>query len=277
MAIREGEAIVGGKYRITMLLGEGGTARVWLAEEPGFGGRLVAIKELRREALTPEEVEEWNRRFHIEIEMAKQLEQARVPHVIRGLTMEQLEDGSRLLVMEYAEGGSLADRIAKHSEGMPLEDAIRIALEVLQALDAFHRFPSMPVHRDIKPSNILFDDQDRPYLADFGFCQLSGMSSRTRGQGEPHPGTPLYMAPEQAASPEPLTEAADIFALGCMLFEMLTGKPCKRVKPSTKAGSLRREAPAWLDAVLAKVLHPDPWERFGTAGEFATALRERRA
>jgi len=114
MSLREGETILNGKYYIVKLLGEGGMARVWLAEEPDFAGLQVAIKEPRRETLTSTELEQQERRFQQEVEMAALLEQARVPHVIRARTLERLEDGIRLLVMEYAEGGSLADRIGEH-------------------------------------------------------------------------------------------------------------------------------------------------------------------
>jgi len=272
MSLHEGETILDGKYRILKLIGEGATARVWLAEEPEFAGRYVAIKELKRETLTATELEEQERRFRQEVEMAAQLEQAHVPHVIRALTLEHLNDGTRLLVMEYAEGGSLADRIAEHPQGMPIEEAVQIALDICQALQAFHELPSGPVHRDIKPSNILFDRQGKAYLADFGLCQLPGRSGRTQMQAGPHPATPLYAAPEQLRSPEPLTPAADIFALGCVLFEMLTGKPYKRVRPGTKPSALRSEVPAWLNQELAKALHEDRGERWQSAGEFTIAL-----
>lgn len=273
MSLREGETILNGKYHIVRLLGEGGCARVWLAEEPEFGGRKVAIKELRGETLAPAELAEQERRFRQEVEMAALLEQARVPHVIRAITLERLEDGTRLLVMEYAEGGSLADRIAEHPQGMPIEDAVQITLDICQALQAFHDLQVGPVHRDVKPSNILFDRDGKAYLSDFGLCQLPGRSVRTQMQAGPHPATPLYAAPEQLQSPEPLTPAADIFALGCVLFEMLTGKPYKRVKPGTESSALRPEARAWLDAVLAKALHEDRWERYQTAREMADDLR----
>jgi serine/threonine-protein kinase len=287
MSLQPGQIILNGKYRVIKLLGEGGMARVWLAEEPEFGGRQVAIKELRREALKPTELEDQESRFRQEVEIAAQLEQpvlwpgtgARVPHVIRAITLERAADDARLLVMEYAQGGSLAERIAQYPEGMPLDRAVQITLDLCQALQAFHSLPAMPVHRDIKPSNILFDGEGRAYLADFGLCQLPGRSGRTQLHGEPHPATPLYAAPEQLRSPEPLTPAADIFALGCVLlvpdrvFEMVTGKPYKRVRPGTAASSLRPEVPGWLDAMLAQALAEDPWDRWPGAAAMAEAVR----
>ncbi len=271
MPLAPGQTILN-KYRILELIGEGGFARVWLAEEPRFDHRKVAIKELLRDKLTPGEMEEQERRFVQEIEIARLLEEHHVPNVVRALTVEHLEDDTPLLVMEYMPGGSLADLIDQHPQGLPIEQAVKITLDLCQALKTFHNLPAMPVHRDIKPSNVLFDTQGRAYLADFGLAQLPGRSGRTQMQAEPHPGTPLYMAPEQARSPEPLTPAADLYALGCVLFEMLTGKPYKRVKPGTKPGQMRSEVPVWLDGVVVRALEEDPWTRWQSATEMAEAL-----
>ncbi|HOU24821.1 MAG TPA: protein kinase, partial [Anaerolineae bacterium] len=276
MALLAGETILEGKYRILKLLGEGGAARVWLAEEPEFGGRKVAIKELKLEQLTASEVELQERHFRQEIEMAALLEQARVPNVVRAVTLERMPDGARLLVMEYAAGGSLSDRLARAPQGMPVDEVLRVAEDLCQALQAFHGLAAMPVHRDIKPSNILFDTAGKAYLSDFGVCQLPGRSGRTLVSGEPHPGTPLYMAPEQLASPGPLGPQADIFALGCVLFEMLTGKAYRRVKPRTLVSALRPDVPGWLSLAVKQAVEEDPWVRFANAGALAAALRERK-
>jgi serine/threonine protein kinase len=297
MVLRAGEDILGGKYHIIKLLGEGGTARVWLANEPGFDNRLVAIKELR-EDLTQAHLEDMEECFRTEIEMAKLLDKEHAPHVVYGLTIERMEDGRRLLVMQYKDGETLKERIQKNPNGMPVEESIRITLEVLAALEAFHNITEQPVHRDIKPSNIIFDAQGRAYLSDFGFCLLPGRSSRTRGLANAHPGTPLYMAPEQVrpdyqrmtdtrarqegSAPElaalgVLTAAADMYAVGATLYEMLTGKTYKRVKPGTTIRDLRKDVPLWLDAVVAKALLISPWDRYQSAKDFATALREQKA
>ena len=100
------------------------------------------------------------------------------------------------------------------------------------------------------------------------------MSGRSQLRGGQHPGTPLYMAPEQARSPDPLTPAADLYALGCVLFEMLTGKRYKRVRPGILPSALRSEIPAWLDETLARALQEDPWDRYTSAAEMTAALDE---
>ncbi len=82
----------------------------------------------------------------------------------------------------------------------------------------------------------------------------------------------MYMAPEQARSPEPLVPAADVYALGCMLFEMLTGKRYKRVRPGTRVGDVRGDVPAWLDEVVARCVQEEPWDRYEDAREVLAAL-----
>jgi formylglycine-generating enzyme required for sulfatase activity/serine/threonine protein kinase len=269
-----GKTILNGKYRLLRLIGEGGMARVWLAEEPGFGGRRVAIKEPLPAQLSADEQQGLDQRFRQEINLAPQLEQAGVPNVVRTYTVERLPDGTRLLVMEVIEGGSLAERIAAQPDGLPIEQALAITLDVLQALAGFHGLPGAPVHRDVKPENILLDASGQARLSDLGLAQLAGVSSRSQLIGGPHPGTPLYMAPEQGRSPDPLTPAADLYALGCVLFEMLTGRRYKRVRPGTAPSSLQPKVPRWLDEVLTRVLAEDPWDRYQTAGEMVAALRQ---
>lgn len=273
MSLQAGQTILDGKYRILKLIGEGGMARVWLAEEPEFGGRRVAIKEPSLGQLGAAERQELEHRFQQEAKLAPQLEQAGVPNVVRAYTLERLPDGTQLLVLEYMAGGSVAELIAAHPDGMPVERALSITQDILQALGGFHRLSIAPVHRDVKPENILLDGQGRARLSDLGLAQLPGVSGRSQLGASPHPGTPLYMAPEQATSPQPLMPAADLYALGCVLFEMLTGQRYKRVRPGTKASSLRPEVPGWLDKVLAKTLAEDPWDRYQKAEEMAAALR----
>jgi formylglycine-generating enzyme required for sulfatase activity len=261
------------KYRIVKQIGEGGMARVWLAEEVTFDGRQVAIKEPKA-GVDAEDAAELQRRFQQEISLTAALMQARAPNIVPAWTVEPL-DGGRVLVMQYMPGGSLEEMLRRpeHAAGLPIERAVAIALDVLGALEALHRLPTEPVHRDVKPSNILFDGEGRACLADFGLAQLPGVSGRSRLAAGAHPATPLYAAPEQLRSPEPLLPAADLFALGCVLWEMLTGQRYKRSKPGTPPSQLRAEVPAWLDQVVMKALAEDAWERWQSAGEMAQALR----
>ena len=270
MPIIPGKIILN-KYRILKLIGEGGMARVWLAEEVTFGNRQVALKEPRG-GLLPEDTAEIRRRFQQEIRLAAQMMNAQVPNIVPAWTVE-LHEGAALLVMAYMAGGSLADLLEKHPQGLPVQQAAQIALDLLQALAALHDLPGEPVHRDVKPSNVLLDEAGRAHLADFGLAQLAGVSGRSRLAGSSHPATPMYAAPEQLRSPDPLMPAADLFALGCVLFEMLTGKRYKRVRPGTAASSERSEAPGWLGDALAKALEEEPWDRWQSAGEMAAALQ----
>ncbi len=271
MSIQPGKSILNGKYRILRLIGEGGMARVWLAEEPRFGNRRVAIKEPRAN-LPPELRREVALRYHQEVQVCAALEQAGVRNVVQAITTE-LHDDDLLLILKYMPGGHLGTLVEENPGGLPIDRAIEITGDILTALDGVHGLALEVVHRDIKPANILFDDRGTAYLADFGLAQLAGMSGRSQLAGGQHPGTPMYMAPEQESSPRSLTPAADLYALGCVLFEMLTGKRYKRVRPGTLPSSLRNEVPPWLDDVVAHALVEDPWERYADAGEMAATMR----
>ena len=272
MNIQPGQVILNGKYRIEGLIGEGGMARVWLAEELTFGHRRVAIKEPRivPQSALAQEIEE---RYRREVQVCAALEQAGVPNIVRALTAEP-SDGGLLLVMEYMPGSDLAARLREHPGGLQVEEAVSITLDLLRALEGVHAHELEIVHRDIKPSNVLFDGEGRAHLADFGLAQLAGMSGRSQLAGGQHPGTPMYMAPEQETSTRTLTPAADVFALGCVLFEMLTGQRYKRHQPGTRVSALRPDVPPWLDDIVAKALEEDPWQRWRDAGEMAAAIEQ---
>ena len=276
MPLKPGQSICNGKYKILELIGEGGFARVWKAEEPGFGHRLVAVKELKREQFSAQELEEFEHRFQREVEVSAALLEANVPNVMRTITLERLEEtGERLLVLEYVPGDNLADLIAQHPQGLPIEQAVQITMQVCDALAGFHALSTGPVHRDVKPSNILLTAEGQARLGDFGTAQLPGdtvVGSRTLGTAGWHPGTPLYMSPEQELTRGYLRVPSDIFALGCVLFEMLTGGPYKRQRPGTLPSQLRPEVPLWLDEAVAKALHEDQLKRWESASEFKAVL-----
>ena len=270
MPLREGETILNGKYRIVKLLGEGGMARVWLAEELTFGGRKVAIKEIKREALSAQEVREVEDRFAREMRIGGKLFEAEVPNVVRPITTEKL-DGETLLVMEYMPGGSLSDRLKDGP--LPVDEAVEITLQLLEALGPVHEQLGL-VHRDIKPSNVLFGADGRIRLADFGLAQMTE-SDRSVDAGKPHPGTQGYMSPEQAATGDYLTPRSDLYTVGCLLFEMLTGRRYQYCAPGTEASQLRTEIPDWLDGILEKALAENPWERYESAEHMRSVLAKR--
>ena len=245
---------------------------MWLAEEPNFGNRQVPIKE-PHSGLGSTHAREIQERFQREVKISAALKKADTPHVVRAITAEPYEDGL-LLVLDYMPGGDLEQHIAAHPEGLPLAEALAIAQDILTALSAVHENRMDIVHRDIKPTNILFDAGGRAYLGDFGLAQVAGWSAgRSQMMGGPQPGTPLYMAPEQATNMGYLTPTADIFAFGCVLFEMLTGQKYKRYQPGTRPGSLRADVPDWLDTLLAKAVMENQWERWQNGGEMLAAWR----
>lgn len=259
------------KYKILQEIGHGAMGRVWLAEEIIFGNRLVAIKETRRD-LPPNEVEEVQRRYQQEVQIYAALQKVQAPNIVPVYTVEPYEELA-LLIMAYMPNGDLDHLLRQHGGGLPLDHALEIAAAILQALRAAHEHTLEIVHRDVKPPNVLFDGANKAHLADFGLAQLGGTSGRSQLEGvRKHPGTPAYMAPEQETSNGYLTPAADVYAVGCVLFEMLTGKRYKRMRPGTKPSALCAEAPAWVDALVAKALTEDPYDRFEDAGEMLAAL-----
>ena len=272
MPIEAGTTLLG-KYRVLRQLGAGGMGRVWLAEESGFDHRQVAIKEVRLELLKPDVRDEMEARFQREIDLSARLSRIKAPHVVTAITSETLDDDTRLLVMEYAPGESLAELIAAHPKGVPVEQAVRLVRQVCLALAALHSLPEAPVHRDVKPSNILLSAGGEAQLSDFGLAQLAGTSSgRTQMTAPQHPGTPLYMAPEQASNTSYLSPAADVYTLGCVLFELLTGKRYKNRVPGTLPSAINPAVPPWLDAAVTKALAQNPWDRYESCEEFASAL-----
>ncbi len=250
-------------------------ARVWLAEEPGFGRRQVAIKEPKGGIISADR-DEILKRYEREIEVGAALRKAKAPNVVEAITAEPYED-TRLLVLEYMPGGDLAKLIKQHPKGLPIDLAVSITQDLLKALAAVHAHTLDIVHCDIKPSNILFDAKPlqggRAHLADFGLAQVARTSqdlTKMLGSGF---GTPAYTAPELAQGITYMTPATDIYALGCVLFEMLTGQKYKRYEPGTRASSLRADVPDWLDDLVARALPENQWERWQSSEDMKRALQ----
>ena len=203
------------RYRIQRELGSGGVATVFLAEDLKHR-RLVAVKVLRPEltaGVGPE-------RFLREIEVAAHLQH---PHILPLFDSGQLADGSGVLyyVMPYVDGESLRQRISREKQ-LPVGEAVRLAGEIADGLAAAHALGV--VHRDIKPENILLQG-GHAVIADFGLARaLTAAAGDQLTQSGMALGTPYYMSPEQATGGD-VDGRTDVYALGCVLYEMLTGAP----------------------------------------------------
>ncbi len=262
-----------GRYRIDRELGQGGMATVYLAQDVRHD-RMVALKVLRPELAAVIGAE----RFLAEIKTTAGLQH---PHILP-LHDSGEADGTVFYVMPYVEGESLRDRL-NHEKQLPVEDAIRIAREIASALDYAHRHGI--VHRDIKPENILLHD-GQALVADFGISLAVSRSEGGKRMTETGMslGTPSYMAPEQAMGEREITQKADIYALGCVLYEMLTGDPpftgstaqaivARMVTESPRGITMQRHTvPAYVEAAVMMALEKLPADRFASAGDFAAAL-----
>ena len=261
------------RYAIERELGEGGMATVYLAHDVRHD-RKVALKVLRPELAAILGGE----RFLAEIRTTANLQHL---HILP-LHDSGEADGTVFYVMPFVEGESLRDRLTREGQ-LPVEDALRIAREVAEALDYAHRHGV--IHRDIKPENILLHE-GRVLVADFGIALAASRSEgRTRMTGTGMSlGTPLYMAPEQAMAQRNITPRADIYALGVVLYEMLSGAPpfaaataqaivARTMTEEPRSLVIQRHTvPAHVDAAVRRALEKLPADRFATAGEFAEAL-----
>ncbi len=266
-------AALAGQYTIERELGRGGMATVYLAQDRKHG-RPVAIKVLAPELAAAVGRE----RFLREIETAARLTH---PHILP-LHDSGEADGLLYYVMPYVEGESLRDRLTREHQ-LPIEDAMSITREVASALSYAHSHDV--IHRDVKPENILLSGGEA-IVADFG---IAGALDAAGGVNLTRTGvvlgTPAYMSPEQAAGDRALDGRSDVYGLGCVLYEMLTGEPpftgptsqaiiAKRFSdPVPSARRLRETISLPLDRAIVKALARAPADRFASTREFAEALR----
>jgi eukaryotic-like serine/threonine-protein kinase len=267
--------VLGDRYTLLEVLGGGGMARVYLAHDNVLD-RDVALKVLREQYADDEEFVE---RFRREAKNAASLNH---PSVVQIYDQGHAEDSTYYMAMEHMPGGTLKERIAKGGPLAPAE-AAGIASQVADALAVAHQRGI--VHRDIKPQNVLLTASGEAKVADFGKARV--VSARTVTEANLVLGTAAYMSPEQVRS-ERVGPASDLYSLGVVLYEMLTGKlPHEADDPIATAMKHLNQPPPHprdanlavseeLDALTAKLLAKDPEDRYSGATELAEDLRRGR-
>lgn len=276
---RVAEAL-GDQYDLIRLLGRGGMASVFLAREHALK-RLVAIKVLDPELGASED---FRSRFQREAETAAQLHHPNIVPIYRVGASGDLA----YFTMAYVDGESLGARL-RRSGRFPVEEALRVTREVTAALGSAHRRGI--IHRDIKPANVLFDKESgRAHMTDFGIAQVVSTGADQGEESEDLTvagmvmGTPRYMSPEQASGERDLTPASDLYAVGILLYEMLSGAYPYTIGPNRNflvahltqdadpLSSHVRDLPGDLEAIVIRLLDKDPAQRFATADDLLAAL-----
>src|SRR5438094_8869176 len=272
-------AALADRYRLIRELGSGGMATVYLAEDMRHR-RQVAVKVLRPELAATLGAD----RFTREIETVAQFQH---PHILPLLDSGQA-DGFFYYVMPSVEGESLRDRLARHGE-LPIHDAVKILVEVVDALAYAHAHGV--VHRDIKPDNVLLSGR-HALVMDFGVAKAVSEAGTREAGGGRHAlttagvalGTPAYMAPEQATADPNIDHRVDIYAVGVMGYELLTGRtPFAGLTPQQMLAAHVTEQPApmsryrpslspTLSAVVMRCLAKHPADRWQTAQELLAQL-----
>jgi serine/threonine-protein kinase len=260
-----------GEYVIDDQLGEGGMGIVFRAIRED--GAVVALKVIKPGLVADEKTA---RRFAREARAAAEVDH---PHLIEVVDAGDV-DGTSFLAMHYVPGKSLDDRIRDHGP-LPVDDTTRIATEIASALDALHA--AELVHRDVKPSNILLDAERGALLTDFGLAKRRDYSMLTApGQML---GTLDYIAPEMLRGEEP-GPSADLYALGCVVFECLAGAPPFGGRSMFEVGMAhlgdvpadpcagREDAPPMLSEATLRALAKEPRERPASATVYAEMLIE---
>jgi len=263
------------RYRLDREIGAGGMATVYLAQDVRHD-RQVALKVLRPELAAVIGAE----RFLAEIKLTANLQH---PHILPLFDSGEA-DGYLFYVMPFVEGETLRDRLNRDKQ-LPVAEAVRITIEVASALDYAHR--RGVVHRDIKPENILLHE-GQALVADFGIALAASKAGGSRmTETGMSLGTPHYMSPEQAMGEREITARSDVYALGCVLYEMLTAEPpftgataqavvARVVTESPRALVPQRHTiPRHVEAAVLTALEKLPADRFATAAEFADALKDK--
>ena len=262
-----------GRYEIKQVIGRGGMASVYLAFDPSFK-RDVAVKVLPRESVG--KGENSLERFKKELETIASLEH---PAIVPVYDVGE-QDGQPYFVMRYMAGGSLSVLIQEGK--LSLQDTARIIERIAVALDHAHK--QNVIHRDIKPDNILFDLNANPYISDFGVAKLTEVSVDANTESRVV-GTPGYMSPEQAYD-QRIDARSDVYALGVVIYQMLTGRSIERFSTNTSIERVRAyleqpipeilevnpNLPPEVDTIIKTAMAKDKLDRYETAIDLARAL-----
>ena len=257
-------SLFGDRYRIERVIGEGAFGRVYLAFDTRLR-RNVAVKELlaSRETTDHAMYERYLERFQREARATGTTQQ---PTVVTVYDLHVDAQGNNYLVMEYVDGTNLRDLLAQVGT-LPVGRAVAIATDVARALEAVHE--QEIVHRDVKPANIMITRRGAAKLMDFGIAQVGHESLRTQ-VASGHPGTPIYMSPEQASGYGYIDGRSDLYALGLILYEMLVGEPyARRRRP---LGTVRGDLPPQLVAIVDRLMAKDVDTRYQSASDVLADL-----
>ncbi|WP_119718692.1 serine/threonine-protein kinase [Cognatilysobacter tabacisoli] len=266
-------SVLAGRFRIEATLGIGGMGVVYRATDLALDVP-VAVKLLRPElASRPDAFE----RFRQELLMARQVSS---PRVVRIHDLAQHED-QWLISMDLVDGEGL-DRVIDRDGALPPDEAARIARQLAEALSAAHA--RGVIHRDLKPANVLLDRERNAYVGDFGVARSLAGSGRT--QSGTIVGTPDYLSPEQARG-EPVDARSDLYALGLITYEMLTGEmpfsggtvseilAQRMLRSPPPVSKLRPDTPSWLVRLVDRLLRPQPAHRLQSADAVIRAIDRR--
>jgi eukaryotic-like serine/threonine-protein kinase len=270
-----GKNLIDERYKLRALLGSGGMAEVYLAHDEVLD-RDVALKLLKDQYAGNDELVE---RFRREARSAASLSH---PHIVPVLDWGETGDGTYYIAMEYLLSGTLKDRITSEGTLSP-QTVVEVGLQIAKALEAAHE--RGVIHRDIKPRNILITDSGHVKVTDFGIARAA--EATTVSDLGDILGSVRYMSPEQAAG-ERVGPASDLYSLGVVLYEMLTGRvpfevetpadvPVKHAEePPPRPREVNPEVPEGTDALVMRLLAKDPDNRYGSAAEVIEALRRAR-
>ncbi|GAB4568116.1 MAG: hypothetical protein Fur0017_10460 [Anaerolineales bacterium] len=262
-----------GRYEIKGELGRGGFATVYRAYDPRFE-REVAIKFLPPELIHSDP--QFRLRFEREAKIIAKLEH---PSIVPVYDVGE-ENGQPYFVMRYMGGGALSERIK--AKTYSVQEAVKIIEQIAPGLDEAHS--KGIIHRDLKPANILFTDKNVPLISDFGIAKFSQGETANDMTGSAIIGTPAYMAPEQASG-DVMDGRADIYALGVILYEMVTGKQpytadtplglaIKHVtEPVPRILDTNPNLPGWMEKVISTAMAKKPEDRFYTAVELVETIK----